>query len=122
MEGFGALDGIATKSWESIAPFDLAEAEGELVAGFHTEYTSAKFAAFFLGEYVSMFVLSCLASTVFFGGWQVPFFDVRSLDEMVGFVGVGALVLCRCFSRRPSLCGFTSGFAGQCRGSDMTSL
>jgi NADH-quinone oxidoreductase subunit H len=74
------------------APFDLAEAEGELVAGFHTEYTSAKFAAFFLGEYVSMFVLSCLASTVFFGGWQVPFFDVRSLDEMVGFVGVGALV------------------------------
>jgi NADH-quinone oxidoreductase subunit H len=74
------------------APFDLAEAEGELVAGFHTEYTSAKFAAFFLGEYVSMFVMSCLISTVFFGGWQVPFFDVMSLDQIVGLPGVGAFV------------------------------
>ena len=73
-------------------PFDLSEAEGELVAGFHTEYNSTKFAAFFLGEYVSMFVLSCLASTVFLGGWQVPFFDVRSLDQLVGFTGVGAAV------------------------------
>jgi NADH-quinone oxidoreductase subunit H len=73
-------------------PFDLSEAEGELVAGFHTEYNSTKFAAFFLGEYVSMFVLSCLASTVFLGGWQVPFFDVKLLDQLVGFTGVGALV------------------------------
>jgi NADH-quinone oxidoreductase subunit H len=73
-------------------PFDLAEAEAELVAGFHTEFNSTKFAAFFLGEYVSMFVLSCLASTVFLGGWQIPFFDVRTLDELVGFPGVGALI------------------------------
>jgi len=74
------------------APFDLAEAEGELVAGFHTEYNSAKFAAFFLAEYVAMFVLSCLASTVFLGGWQLPFFDIRTIDDMVGFPGLSGLV------------------------------
>ena len=74
------------------APFDLAEAEGELVAGFHTEYTSAKFAAFFLAEYVSMFVLSCLAASVFFGGWQIPFFDIRTLDQMLGLPGISGLV------------------------------
>jgi len=74
------------------APFDLAEGESELVAGFHTEYNSAKFAAFFLGEYVSMFVLSALASTVFFGGWQVPFVPYESLVAMLGSPNIAAIV------------------------------
>jgi NADH-quinone oxidoreductase subunit H len=55
------------------SPFDLAEAESELVAGFHTEYASFKFAMFFMAEYASMITVSCLATILFFGGWLSPF-------------------------------------------------
>jgi NADH-quinone oxidoreductase subunit H len=55
------------------APFDLAEAEGELGAGFHTEYSSFKFAMFFIGEYSAMVTVACLATILFFGGWLSPF-------------------------------------------------
>jgi NADH-quinone oxidoreductase subunit H len=61
------------------SPFDLPEAESELVSGFNTEYSGVKFAFFFLGEYTAMIIISCVAVTVFFGGWLAPFPNVQAL-------------------------------------------
>jgi NADH-quinone oxidoreductase subunit H len=60
-------------------PFDLPEAEAELVAGYHVEYSSLKFALFFMAEYVNMTIASALMATLFFGGWQVPFVGTETL-------------------------------------------
>lgn len=54
-------------------PFDIPEGESEIVAGYHTEYSSLKFAMFYMGEYINMIVMSALITTLFFGGWQVPY-------------------------------------------------
>jgi NADH-quinone oxidoreductase subunit H len=72
-------------------PFDLPEAEQELVGGYHTEYSSMKFAMFFMGEYAAMFVASALMATLFFGGWSLPFapFNVPARTLNVGLAHIG---------------------------------
>lgn len=66
------------------APFDMVEAESELGAGYHTEYSGMKFAYFFLAEFINMFIIAAIATTVFFGGWLSPF----GITESIPFLGL----------------------------------
>ncbi len=73
-------------------PFDLSEAESELVAGYHTEYSSMKFALFFMGEYMLMTTLSALAATLFFGGWHLPGIEFSDHWLIAALQGFGILL------------------------------
>lgn len=90
---------IAAIAETNRVPFDLPKAETELVAGFHTEYSAMKFALFFLAEYINMFTVSMLATTIFLGGWNFPgadlVFDRGSF--MFALLGVVAFLLKICF-------------------------
>ncbi len=68
------------------APFDVAEGESEIVAGFHVEYSGMAFALFFLAEYASMILISTLTALLFFGGWLSPFGDILSNVPVLSFV------------------------------------
>ncbi len=76
-------------------PFDLPEAENELVAGYHTEYSGMKFGMFFVGEYVGITLISALISTLFFGGWLGPFLPPVVWMLLKTFFFIGGFILVR---------------------------
>jgi NADH-quinone oxidoreductase subunit H len=84
---------IASVAEGGRAPFDLLEAESEIVAGFHIEYSGMKFALFYLGEYIHIFAVALIGSTLFFGGWRGPFAEQVPILGIVYLCAKGALIV-----------------------------
>src|SRR5271157_94711 len=78
-------------------PFDLPEAETELVAGYHTEYSAMKFACYFMAEYANMITVACVATLLFFGGWHGPLFGPPLLQALLPVFWFGAKIFCFLF-------------------------
>jgi len=75
-------------------PFDMAESESELVSGYHTEYSSMKFGMFFIGEYANMFAGAAMMTTLFLGGWTLPFLglDQPADSILMGLAHIGVFM------------------------------
>lgn len=91
------------------APFDLPESESEIVAGYFTEYSGMKFLLFWLGEFAEIVVASAVVTILFFGGWQLPYLDIRTVTSLnLGFVvvewsGIPALLGMAIFGAKVSI-------------------
>jgi NADH-quinone oxidoreductase subunit H len=88
-------------------PFDLPESETELVAGYHTEYSSMKFALFFLGEYAAMIAGSSVITVLFLGGWHVPFLPINTVESSMTVPGLvlGLIHITAFFAKVAALLG-----------------
>ena len=74
-------------------PFDLPEAESELIAGYHTEYSAMKFSFFFIAEYANVVTVCAMVTTLFFGGWDIPFTDWDEQGGAAADAGDGRVLL-----------------------------